>query len=98
MEKPSSCITANVPMSDTGMVRHGISVALQFCRKRNITSTTSSVVSTKVYSTSCIELRTTSVVSSATWYSTPGGNASASSSIFALTAFETAGELDPGDW
>ena len=97
IENPRSCITASVPISDTGMVRQGMSVARQFCRKRNITSTTSTVVSTKVYSTSCIELRTTSVVSRAIWYSTSGGNASASSSIFAFTAFETASELEPGD-
>ena len=56
------------------------------------------VVSRKVYSTSSIELRTTSVVSRAIWYSTPGGNASASSVILSLTAFETASELEPGDW
>ena len=98
IENPNSCITANVPINDTGIVRHGMSVALQFCKKRNITSTTSMVVSRKVYSTSSIELRTTSVVSRAIWYSTPGGNASASSVILSLTAFETASELEPGDW
>ena len=48
MVNPSSSMTANVPMSDTGMVRQGMSVALQFCRKRNITSITSRVVSSRV--------------------------------------------------
>ena len=48
MEKPSSSITASVPMSDTGIVRQGMSVARQFCKNRNITSITNTVVSTKV--------------------------------------------------
>ena len=30
IENPNSCITANVPINDTGIVRHGMSVALQF--------------------------------------------------------------------
>ena len=45
-----------------------------------------------------MELRITSVVSSAIWYCTCGGNPSASSSIFSRTAFDTANELEPGNW
>ena len=55
MENPKSAITARVPMSDTGMVIHGMMTARQFCRKRKITSTTSKVVSRKVTSTSSTE-------------------------------------------
>ena len=97
MENPNSNITANVPISDTGIVRQGMSVARQFCRKRKITKITRAVVSSRVNSTSSIELRTTSVVSRAIRYCTPGGKASASSSIRSLTALETASELEPGD-
>ena len=48
IENPISNITASVPISDTGIVRQGMSVARQFCRNRNITSTTSTVVSSNV--------------------------------------------------
>ena len=98
MVKPKSSITANVPMSDTGMVRQGMSVALQFCKKRKITRITSMVVSMMVKRTSMMELCTTSVVSRAIWYCTSGGKAVASISIRSLTALETASELEPGDW
>ena len=98
MVNPSNSITANVPISDTGMVRQGMSVALQFCRNRKMTSITNMVVSTIVKRTSLMELLTTSVVSSAIWYCTSGGNAVARSSILSLTAFDTASELEPGDW
>ena len=65
IEKPKRSITANVPISDTGIVRQGMRVALQFCKKRNMTNITNAVVSSRVNNTSSIELRTTSVVSRA---------------------------------
>ena len=68
MVNPNSSITANVPMSDTGMVRQGMRVALQFCKNRKMTRITSMVVSMMVKRTSLMELLTTSVVSSAIWY------------------------------
>ena len=46
---------AKVPTSDTGMASTGISVARQFCRKMNTTSTTSTSASKKVWITSVIE-------------------------------------------
>ena len=66
MEKPKSDITANVPMSDTGMVMQGINTARQLCKKKNITKTTNMVASTKVFITSLMESCTTSVVSNVT--------------------------------
>ena len=42
MVKPNTYISANAPISDTGIVTSGISVARQLRRNRKITSTTSS--------------------------------------------------------
>ena len=39
-EKPTAAITANVPISDTGIAAIGISEARQVCRKRMTTTTT----------------------------------------------------------
>ncbi len=47
IEKPNSFTNANVPISETGMVMAGISVVRQFCRNRNMTSTTSAIASSK---------------------------------------------------
>ena len=62
MVKPNSFITANVAISDTGMVSIGIITALQLWRKNRITTITISVVSTKVTSTSSTDSVITSVV------------------------------------
>lgn len=54
-EKPIIFITANVPMSDTGMVSIGMMTALQFWRKIRMTIITMSVVSQKVITTSSMD-------------------------------------------
>ena len=74
IEKPSSLMNANAPMSDTGIVIAGMSVLRQVCRKMKMTRTTSTIASASVFSTSRIDSWTTSVVSKATWYFSPGGN------------------------
>ena len=61
MLKPISFITANVAISDTGMVIIGMMTARQFCRKIMMTSITISVVSRNVTSTSSMDLCTKSV-------------------------------------
>jgi len=66
IENPSAAMTASVPISDTGMVIHGMMTARQFCRNRKITSTTNKVVSRKVTSTSSMDALMTSVVSKVT--------------------------------
>ena len=66
IEKPNAAITANVPISDTGIVIQGIITARQFCRNKKITSITSKVVSKKVTITSSMEAWMTSVVSKVT--------------------------------
>ena len=55
IEKPKSLTNANVPMSDTGIVIAGMIVLRQFCRNRNITSTTRPMASASVFSTSMID-------------------------------------------
>ena len=55
--KPNAYITANVPMTDTGSARLGITVADTLRRKRKITSTTSPIVSTRVNFTSATDSR-----------------------------------------
>ena len=62
-EKPSHCITASVPMSDTGTASSGMIDARQLCRKMMTTNTTSRIASIKVFSTDLIEARTNFVVS-----------------------------------
>src|SRR6185369_6946151 len=54
----------NVPINETGIARTGINVALQFCKNRKTTITTSKSASVKVCTTSLIEAFTTVAVSS----------------------------------
>ena len=52
------------PISETGTVTSGISVARQFCRKTNTTRMTSSTASKRVWTISLMPSSTGSVVSS----------------------------------
>ncbi len=54
-EKPISFMTANVAMSDTGIVSIGMMTARQLWRKKSMTTITMRVVSTNVTSTSSTE-------------------------------------------
>ena len=85
IEKPSSLMNANVPMSDTGIVIVGMIVLRQSCRNRNITSTTSAMASSSVVTTSRMESCTTVAVSNDTWYFMPGGKLRCSRSSSAST-------------
>ncbi len=58
MEKPSNGKIAKVPMTATGTVSSGISVARQFCRKMKTTRITRPMASSSVCSTSLIAART----------------------------------------
>ena len=57
-EKPNAAITANVPISDTGIASSGITLARQVCRKTSTTSTTSTIASNSVWMTALIDSRT----------------------------------------
>ncbi len=61
IENPSSGKTANVPITATGTVSSGISVARQFCRKTKTTRMTNPIASIKVSATSLMAARTNMV-------------------------------------
>ena len=65
IEKPSTFINANVPISETGIVIAGISVVRQSCKNRKITITTSTIAIRSVMMTSLIDSLTNSVESKA---------------------------------
>ena len=96
IEKPNSFTKAKVPMSETGMVMAGMSVLRQFWRKRNITSTTSTMASPRVTSTSLMDSRTTPTLSKASRHSSPGGKFRSSRAISAITPWKTSSALAEG--
>ncbi|MNE34823.1 hypothetical protein D3C80_1285600 [compost metagenome] len=57
-EKPNMCMTAKVPISDTGTAASGMIEARQVCRNRITTSTTSTMASSRVCTTASMEPRT----------------------------------------
>ena len=63
MEKPLADRTPKVPSSTTGTAMVGISVARIFCRKRNMMRKTRKTASTRVFTTSSMEILTKGVVS-----------------------------------
>ncbi|MCY1466529.1 hypothetical protein D9M71_848610 [compost metagenome] len=60
-EKPNRCITAKVPISETGTATSGMIEARQVCRNRITTSTTSTRASNRVWTTASMEPRTNTV-------------------------------------
>ncbi len=66
IEYPATDSTPKVPSSTTGTAIAGIKVARKFCKKMNITITTSSMASAKALTTSSIEARTKGVESELT--------------------------------
>src|SRR5688572_26372166 len=98
MENPSACITANVPMSDTGTAASGMIEARHVCRNSTTTTTTSAIASSNVTTTALIESRTNTVGSYTTEYSTPGGNFFFNSAILSRTLFDSSMAFDPGSW
>ncbi len=63
MVKPTAAMMPNVPSSTTGTAIAGMSVARQFCRKRYITRTTSTIPSRSVFTTSWMEILMNGVTS-----------------------------------
>ncbi|MNF70195.1 hypothetical protein D3C84_520970 [compost metagenome] len=57
-EKPNMCITAKVPIKDTGTAASGMIEARQVCRNRITTSTTRMMASSRVCTTASMEPRT----------------------------------------
>ena len=63
MEKPNRCITAKVPMMDTGTATSGMMEARQVCRNSTTTMTTRTTASSRVWTTASMDARTNCVVS-----------------------------------
>ncbi len=61
MEKPKICITAKVPMMETGTAISGMIDALHVCRNKMTTSTTSATASSSVCATASMDARTNCV-------------------------------------
>ena len=94
--KPSRYITANVPTSDIGIARLGISVARRFRRNRKITRITSPSVSTSVNFTSSTDARIDAERSYSSLIVTHAGSCSRNDGSRALTALTTATVFVPG--
>ena len=58
IETPSHCITANVPIKDTGTAISGITDARHVCKNTTTTITTNAIASSSVLITASIEPRT----------------------------------------
>ena len=67
IEKPNRCITAKVPITDTGTASSGMIEARQVCRNRMTTSTTSRIASSSVCTTDSMDARTNCVGSYTIW-------------------------------
>ena len=63
MVKPKAAITPKVPSNTTGTAMVEMMVARKFCRNKYITETTRTIASTRVFTTSSIEILTNGVVS-----------------------------------
>ena len=87
----------SVPISETGMATTGITAARQLCRKTRMTSTTSSIASSRVFCTASIDSLMNSVGFQMIRYSSPLGKLlDASSMSSALTACGGGERVGPG--
>ena len=97
-ENPTAGKNMKAPTSETGMVRIGISVARQFCRKMKTTSTTRPIASSSVFTISQAPSVTGTVVSSVSVTAMSPGKRFASSAIRALARVAAWSALEPGFW
>ena len=93
MVNPNAYISANAPISDTGMVTMGMMVARRLLRKKKITSTTSAMASPIALKTDWIERSMNTDVSYATMKRIPAGAASLSLTTSARTALDRSSGL-----
>jgi hypothetical protein len=97
-EKPMIAMTANVPISETGIVAVGISVVRRSCRKIRTVRMTSTAAMKSVSTMSLIEATTTLDASYGTSYSSPSGNVRDRSASVARTFSEMSSTFAPGSW
>ena len=93
MVKPKKYMSANAPISDTGIVTIGMIVARRLRRKKKITSTTRRIASPIVWNTDAIERSMNTDVSYATTSFMPGGRFSLILSTSARTACDSSSGL-----
>ncbi len=98
IEKPISGKNMNAPISETGTVISGMSVARQFCRKTKTTMMTRTIASNSVCTISLMPSSTGSVVSSEIVYSMSRGKRVERSFIVALIRLATSIAFVPGIW
>ena len=98
IEKPISGKNMNAPISETGTVISGMSVARQFCRKTKTTMMTRTIASNSVCTISVMPSSTGSVVSSEIVYSMSRGKRVERSFIVALIRLATSIAFVPGIW
>jgi hypothetical protein len=98
VENPTAGKNRNAPTSETGMVRMGIKVARQLCRKTKTTITTRPIASSSVFTISFAPSVTAAVVSSTSVDCRSGGNFLASSAMVAFARLAAASAFDPGFW
>ena len=98
IEKPQASITANVPTTDTGTAKSGITEARHVCRNTMTTSATSTTASISVWITESIDSRTNWVGSYTMLYSTPSGKSFDNSFILARTSLESCSAFAFGAW
>ena len=87
-----------VPTRDTGMVRMGIRVARQLCRKTNTTRMTSPIASSSVMTISFAPSVTGIVVSSVRPTCMSGGNRWARRAMVAFARLADSSAFEPGIW
>ncbi len=97
-EKPSIGNTMKTPISDTGTVKSGMSVARQFCRNTNTTRITSTTASMRVWTISSTPAVMAAVVSSVISCFIPAGKRCSSSAMVFLTVCCTWSAFEPGIW
>ena len=97
IEKPSSGKKMKAPISETGTVTSGISVARQFWRNTKTTRMTSATASNSVWTISLMPSATGSVVSSEIRYSMSRGKRWLRSSIVFLMRLGHLQRVRPGD-
>ena len=93
MVKPSRYMSAKAPISETGMVTIGMSVARNERRKKKITSTTSAIASTMVVNTAAIERSMNTELSLPISTDMPSGSDSLTRGSTSRTACETSSGL-----
>ncbi len=98
IEKPSTGKATSAPISDTGTVTSGMSVARKFCRKTKTTRITRAIAWNSVTTISWMPASIASVVSREIVYSRSSGKRWASSSIVLLILSAISSAFVPGVW